>query len=368
MIYLPVVVCATRRRALDTHVALEHQVALRQHPLAVGLAVRVERTVVDTQVAGVVGHRHRGPYRAANTHGPVEVLVPIGAVAATDISHGAAVAILAQQRLAEAGCHLELVGQAAVAYHQAKLLRVGHGGHVARGEVGRSPTGGAAVGAVVDQSGALVVASAHRGRHRTGAALHRHVAHARRHDGGVVLEVHHLLVAVCPVDVVGDGIVHGGVGMGVAVVAAAAAVDASHHDGAVEERRVGEGVLLVHERLLHLRRQLGDGLCREATVIAVRQVVAAGPSGVVEVGDVVGRRSAAEGGQLLVVADQQQIGGRRVGGGSTAILTLDVCLYGCGGGAHGGVVGVDNVGQEAFAFLPCHKVVQLAAEHAVGHY
>ena len=79
------------------------------------------------------------------------------------------------------------------------------------------------------------------------------------------------------VDVVGDGIVHGGVAISIAVVATCAAVDTGHHHGAVKERRVWEGVLLVHQRLLYLRYELADVLRRETAAVAVRDDVARGP-------------------------------------------------------------------------------------------
>ena len=155
--------------------------------------------------------------------------------------------------------------------------------------------------------------------------------------------------------------------MGVAVVAAAAAIHTRHHHRTVEERRVGEGVLLIHQRLLHLRRQVADRLRRKAAAIAVGNVVACGPADVVKVGDVCRRRGAREGRYLLVVAHNKQVGGRRVGSRSVGVLTCNIGLYGRRGSAHTRVVGIDNIGQEPLAALPLHEGVQLPAEHAVGH-
>ena len=96
----------------------------------------------------------------------------------------------------------------------------------------------------------------------------------------------------------GGGIVHSGVGMGVAIIARVATIDTCHKDGAVEERGVIEGVLLVHECFLDLRRELADRLGREAAAIAVGDIVAGGPTDIVEVGDMAGRGGAGESGYL----------------------------------------------------------------------
>ena len=290
MVDLPVVVlhaCAGRR-GFDSHIALHKHRALGGAPVGVALAVGVEGAVVDAEVAGVVGHRHIGADVAAYAYCPVEVLAPVGGVASADVAHCAAVVVLAEKGLAEASALLEFVGQAAVAYHQAELLDVGHLGHMAVAEVGRAPTGGAAVGGIVDQAGAEVVVLAHHGRVARCAAADGNIGHAGGHDGDVVLEVVDVGEAVGTVDVVDDGIIHSGIGVSVAEIACRASVDTGHHNGAVEERRVGKCVLLIHESLLHLRCQLCNRLGREAAVVAVGEVVAYGPGHVVEVGNMVG--------------------------------------------------------------------------------
>ena len=329
----------------------------------------MEHAVVDAKVGRNVVHRHGGSNttRAANADSPIEVLVPVGAVAATYVTHSSGVVAFAQQRLTQAGALVKLVGQAAVAYHQAEFLVVGHRGDMGSGEVGCAPAGGTTMGAVVDESGALVVIAAHRSRHAVGVAGDGDVGGASRGDGGVVLEIAHIRETLCAIDVVGDGIIHCGVGMGVAEVATGATVDTGHHHRTVEERGVGKGVLLIHQGLLHLGRQLRHILRREAAVVAVGKVVASGPCHIIEVGDVFGRGDAGEGRQLCHIAHQQHIGGSRAGGGGLGVLTLDVGRYRCRGGAHSGVVGVDDVRDEAFAALPLHEGVQMAAEHAVGH-
>ena len=256
MVDFPIVELPAGRGILHRHVALEHQFTLCGDPLRPRLVVGMEDTVVATEVAAVVSHRHRRADAAAHTHRPVEVLAPVGAVATADVTHRTAVVALTQHRLAEAGGGLELVGQTAVAYHEAKLLRVGHRGGVGGGETGSTPAGGAAVGRIVYPARSLVVIAPHRSRVGRRAAAHRDVGDSRGHDGGVVLEIHHLLEAVGAIDIVGDGIIHCRVAIGVPVIAAGAAVDTGHHHGTVKERRVGKGVLLVHQRLLNLRRQL----------------------------------------------------------------------------------------------------------------
>lgn len=72
------------------------------------------------------------------------------------------------------------------------------------------------------------------------------------HRDRVVLEIHHLAPVVGAVDIVRDGIVHGRVGMGIAVVTCRASIDTGHHHCMVEERGIGEGVLLIHEGLCYL--------------------------------------------------------------------------------------------------------------------
>ena len=132
--------------------------------------MRVAQTVVGTEIGGIVGQGHGGADAAAQADGPVEVLVPIGAVAAAYVADSAAVVVLAQERFAEAGGGLELVGKTAVAYHEAELLGVGHGSDVGGGEVGSTPAGGTAVSGIVYPASPLVIVAAHGGRVGRGAA------------------------------------------------------------------------------------------------------------------------------------------------------------------------------------------------------
>ena len=80
----------------------------------------------------------------------------------------------------------------------------------------------------------------------------------------------------------------------------------------------------------------------------------------------VGGCGACEGRYLLVVAHNEEEGGSGIGGCCVSILTLDERRDGSGGGAYGGRVGVDNVGEVALAAFPLHKTVQLSAERTVG--
>ena len=134
----------------------------------------------------------------------------------------------------------------------------------------------------------------------------------------------------------GGGIVHSGVGMGVAIIARVTTIDTCHKDGAVEERGVIEGVLLVHESLLDLRRELADRLGREAAAIAVGDIVAGGPTDIVEVGDMAGRGGAGESGYLFVVAHNEKECGGGIGGRGVGILTLNERGDGSGGSAYSG--------------------------------
>lgn len=284
---LPIVEFATGGRTLNSQVADHHDGTLGESPLAVGFAVGVAKAVVGTKVGGVIGHGHGGTDTAAQTDGPVEVFTPIGAVATTDVADGTTIVVLAQEGFAKAGGCFELVGKAAIAYHEAELLVVGHGGDVCGGEIGGAPAGGTAVGGIVYPSGTLVIKAAHSGRIGRSAAAHGH-SRGNGDDSGVVFKIAHLGKATRGVDVVCCGVVHGRVGMGVAIVTGSTPVDTSHEDSAVEERGVVEGVLLVHKGLLDLGRELADVLRGETAAIAVGDIVARGPADVVEVGDMVG--------------------------------------------------------------------------------
>ena len=77
----------------------------------------VAEAVVDTEVGGVVIERHGGADIIAQAHGPIEVFIPVGAVAASDITYGATIVAHAEHGFAKAGGGLEFVGQATVAYH-----------------------------------------------------------------------------------------------------------------------------------------------------------------------------------------------------------------------------------------------------------
>ena len=356
--------------ALDGHVALHHHRPLRGAPLGVGLVMGVEGAVVDTEIGGVIGHRHRGANAAADAHGPIEVLSPIGAVAAADVAHSAGIVAFAEQGLAEAGALLELVGEAAVANHEAELLVVGHLVDMAVAEVGCTPPCGAAMGGIVDEASAEVVVGAHGGGIAGGAARECDVGGAGRDDGYIVLKVVYVGPSVGAIDIVGDGVIHGRVAIGVAVVAGIARVDACHHHGAVEEGGVGESVLLVHQGFEHLGFELGESLSREAAVVTVGDVVATGPCHVVEVGDMVVRDAGAmgvEGGELSHVAHEQHIGRCGVGEGGVGVEAFDIGGDGGGVGTHAGVAGVDDVCAEALALFPLDKGVEVAAEHVVGH-
>ena len=287
VIDFPVVEFTGRGRAFDGHVAHHHDGALSECPLAVGFAVGVAEAVVGTEIGGIVCHRHGGANAATQSDGPVEVFVPISAVTPSDVADCTAVVVLAQKGLAEAGGGLELVGKAAIAYHEAELLVVGHGGDVGSGEIGGAPAGGTAVGGIVYPACPLIIIVAHRGGIGRSAAAHGH-SRGNGDDSGVVFEIAHLGKATRGVDVVGGGIVHGRVGMGVAIVTGSTPVDTSHEDSAVEERGVVEGVLLVHKGLLDLGRELADVLRGETAAIAVGDIVAGSPADVVEVGDMVG--------------------------------------------------------------------------------
>ena len=170
------------------------------------------------------------------------------------------------------------------------------------------------------------------------------------------------------IDIVGDGIVHSRVAISIAIIATIAAVDAGNHNGAVEERGVGKGVLLIHQGLLYLRYQLLHILCGETSIVAVGDVVARGPSAVVEVGDMrVGVCGTIKHRNLRHVAYKQHKGRCGIGCSGVGVLALQVGLDGTRGGAHCSFVGVDDIGQEAFASLPLHEGVQIATEHTVGH-
>ena len=305
------------------HIACHHHGGLGGVPLRVGLVVGVAQTVVGAQVAGVVGHRHRGADAVTCTHRPVEVIGPVGAVAGADIAHRTAIVAPAEQRLAETGILVEGVALAAVANHQAELLVVAHRRHIVRAEIRRTPAAGAAVGGIVNQAGTFVVAVAHNVCIGRGAVIYYHIGR-RGHNGGVVLEVLDLLEATSAVDVVGDGIIHGGVAVGIGVVARSAGIHTRHHHGAVEERRVLEGVLLIHQRFLYLRGQLAHVLRRETATVAVGHMVAGGPGGVIQVGDMVVVALTGEGRYLRHIAHQQQVGGGRLGGRGVGVLALDI--------------------------------------------
>ena len=163
------------------------------------------------------------------------------------------------------------------------------------------------------------------------------------------------------------GIIHGGVGMGVAVVARSATIDTRHKDGAVEESRVIKSVLLIHEGLLNLGSELADILSRETAAVAVGDIVAGSPADIVEVGDMVGGCGTIECRHLLMVAHDEEEGGCGVGGCGVGVLALDIGGDGSGGGTHTRSVGVNDVGKEALAAFPLHEVVQLPMEGAVGH-
>ena len=330
----------------------------------------MEAAVIGTQIVGVVGHGHICPDVAADTYGPVEVFAPVGDLAAADVANGAAVVVLAQQGLTEAGLFFgEHVGLAAVAYHDAELLLVVHFGDVGNGESGVGPAFGTAVGTVVAEARTLAVEVAYGGGiGRSVIPFDGNIGDVGRHSRYVVLEVVDVAEAMGTVEVVGNGIVHGRVGMTIAIVATSASVNTGYHDGAVKERRVGKGVLLIHQRLLDLRYQLRHVLCRETAVMAVGDVVGRGPRAVIEVCDMLVLDSALKCRNLLNVANQQDKGRCGIGGCGVDVLTLQIILNGGRGGAYGGIVGIDDVGQEAFAFLPLHEGVHLAAEHAVGHY
>ena len=164
MIDFPVVEFTSRGRAFDGHVAHHHDGALSECPLAVGFAVGVAEAVVGTEIGCIVGHGHSGADAAAQTHSPIEVFVPIGAVAAADVADGTAIVVLAQEGFAETGVCLELVGETAVANHEAEFLGVGHGGDMCGGEIGSAPAGGAAVGGIVYPASPLVIVTTHGGR------------------------------------------------------------------------------------------------------------------------------------------------------------------------------------------------------------
>ena len=330
----------------------------------------MENAVVDTEMCGIVDHRHRRSYAASHPYGPVEVLTPVGAVAASDVTHGTGIFVFTEQGFSETGTFFELVGEAAVANHQAKLLVVGHLADLGVVETGSAPACGAAVGGVVDESRSLIVVAADSGGVGGGAAADGDVGGAGGDDGDIILEVHHLTPAVGAVDIVGDGIVHRGVGMGVTMVACVATVDTCHHHRTVEEGGVGEGILLIHQRLQHLRCKLGDGLSGEAAIMAVGQMVARSPGRIVEVGDmvVVGRGDLCiEGGELCHIAHQEHVGGSWIGLGGVVVETLKVGGDGGRGGTHTGIIGVDDIGEESFAALPLDESVEMPTEHAVGH-
>ena len=328
----------------------------------------VTNLVVSAQVGSIVRQRHGGPDTAAvaQSHGPIKVLIPVGTVGAANIAHGTAIVVPPQQGFAKTGVLLKLVGQTAVAYHQAEFLRVAHAAYLVHRQLWRSPTGSAPVSRVVDESGTHTVAATHRGRVGAGAGTHIQVRHTG-HDGGIVLEIEDGVPAMGTVDVVGDGIIHGGVGMGVAIVACAASIHSGHHHSTVQKSGVGKGILLIHQRLVHLWGQLRHILCRETSHITVGNIVARRPADIIEVGDMAGAGNSREGGYLCHVAHQQQIGGGRQGGGGTVILSVQIILYRGGGRPDGTLVGINNIRNKALALFPCHKVVQLAAERAVGH-
>ena len=140
-------------------------------------------------------------------------------------------------------------------------------------EARSTPAGSTAVGRIVYPASPLVVVATHGGRIGRGTAADGDTR-SEGNDGCIVLEIAHLSKALGRVDVMGGGIVHGGVGMGVAIVARTATVDTCHKDSSVEERGVVEGVLLVHERLGNLRGELADILSRETAAIAVGNIIA----------------------------------------------------------------------------------------------
>ena len=287
VIDFPVVEFTGRGGALNSHVAHHHNGSLSECPLVVGLAVGVAEAVVGTEIGGIVCHRHGGANAATQSYGPVEVFVPISAVAATDVADGTAVVVLAQKGLAEAGGGLELVGKAAIANHETELLGVGHGGDVGGGKVGSTPAGGTAVGGIVYPASALVVVTTHGGRIGRSTASDGDTR-SDGDDGCIILEILHLRETLRGVDIVGGGIIHSRVGMSVAVVTRIATVDTCHEDSSVEEGGVVEGILLIHEGLFNLRSELADILSRETSAVAVRNIVARGPADIVEVGDMVG--------------------------------------------------------------------------------
>ena len=104
--------------------------------------------------------------------------------------------------------------------------------------------------------------------------------------------------------------------------------------------------------------------------MAVGQVVARSPGRIVEVGDmvVVGRGEVrAECRQLCRIAHQQYVGGCRIGGGGIVVEAFEIVRDGGGVSSYCGVVGIDDIGDEALLLFPLDEGVEVAAEHAVGH-
>ena len=128
--------------------------------------------------------------------------------------------------------------------------------------------------------------------------------------------------------------------------------------------------MLVEEGFLYLGRELGEVARGEATPVAVGEVVAFGPGGVVEVGDVVaGGRGAAgvEGGYLLDVTHEEEVGGRREFVGGIGVEAFDVGSDVGGSGAHAALAGVGDGDEHALALFPLDEGVKRSPEAAVRH-
>ena len=356
---------------VDSHIARDEHAAGGDGEEGAGLVVGVEEAVVHAQIVGVVRHVHGVADVITDADAPEEILGPVGGIGGAEVGDGAGIVATAEEGFAEADTHVELVGEAAVAYHNGGHAGVGHGIGVGDRQRGAVPAVPVAMGAVVDQAHAVVVEIAQGvgGAADGGAAGDDNAIGVVR---DVVLVVGHGVEAVVAVDVGGGDVVHGGVAVAVGVVGGRALVDAGDEGGTRKVAVVGKAVGLVEDGLVD---DVGEG-CGvdggEAAGVAVGQAVAGSPGGEIEVGDMVvgdvprrGGYPGVKGRQLGVVADEEQEGGRRGVDGGVVIEILEVVGNG-GIVAEALLVHVDEVDEHALTAFPVGEGGEDHAAQAAG--